>query len=110
MKPIHATYAAGKWQTLTLAEQMGNIGSDVHRSIVFWQRNDTDRFASAFDRALELFDLTLADSRWRGTRGREIARAREVFCSLFFSSEPYDAPEKMDRYFTEFAIAARRNR
>lgn len=34
------------------------------------------RFDSALGRCLELFDLTLADDRWRGRR-REIAMVRE---------------------------------
>jgi hypothetical protein len=38
------------------------------------------RFDHVLDRALELFDLTAADDRWRGHRRREILRAREEFC------------------------------
>ena len=30
---LHANLAAGRWHTLTLADQLGNIGSDVGRAI-----------------------------------------------------------------------------
>lgn len=111
MPAIHESLTAGRWSTFSLAEQMGNIGSDVHRAIIAWEKKDTPRFEHALDRALELFDLTLADERWYGGRRlREIARARETFCSLFFDVAPYDTPERFDNYFTQFAIAARRNR
>ena len=29
---IHASLANGRWRTLTMAEQLGNIGSDVERA------------------------------------------------------------------------------
>ncbi len=42
---------------------------------------------STLTRGLELFDLTAGDDRWRGHRRREILRAREEFCRLFFDTE-----------------------
>ncbi len=42
------------------------------------------RFEGALDRSLELFDLTVRDGRWRGHRRREVVRAREELCRLFF--------------------------
>jgi hypothetical protein len=103
---FHETLANGRWNTFSLAEQMGNIGSEVHRSIIAFQKKDMVRFTNAFDRALELFDLTLADPKLQGRRW-EIGRAREVFCSLFYDPEPYSTPEGLDKYFMEFAVAAR---
>jgi len=64
----------------------------------------------AFERALELLDLTLADSRWRG-RLREIARARELLCDAATGGTEYGTMlEGMDRYFLAFAVAARISR
>src|SRR5260370_34747207 len=80
----HATLATGRWSTLTLAEQLANVGSEVERTIAAWEARRTDRFDKALARALELFDLTAGDDRWRGHRRREILRAREEFCRLFF--------------------------
>jgi hypothetical protein len=107
----HAGLAAGRWQTLTLAEQLGNIGSEVGRAIKAGERNDPRRFEGALARALELFDLTLADPRWRGHRVREIARAREVTCDFLVGKNDYlSTATSLDAYFLHFAVAARRNR
>lgn len=103
----HQTLAAGRWHTMSLAEQMGNIGSEVHRARKAHGVNEA-RFRSAHDRALELFDLTLSDPRWR-TRLREIARAREVFCDALEGGHTYDSTlESLEPYFDRFALVARR--
>ncbi|HJU85962.1 MAG TPA: hypothetical protein VJ788_01165 [Gemmatimonadota bacterium] len=105
----HDTLAGGRWQTLTILEQMGNIGSEVERAIRAHGAGRQDRFEHALDRALELFDLTAADERWRGHRRREILRAREEFCRLFFDPQPpAGSAEGLKRYFLAFATAARR--
>ncbi len=106
----HKELAEGRWQTLTLAEQMANIGSEVYRAINFFRKENQESFQKAFDRALELFDLTLADKRWNG-RKKEIGRCREVFCGLFFDSENISNLENefdsLNKYFFQFGIYAR---
>ena len=107
--PDHESLASGRWRTLTIHEQMGNIGSEVERAIRAHQAGRRDRFEHALDRALELFDLTAADDRWRGPRRREILRAREEFCRLFFDPDPpAGSADGLKRYFLAFAVAARR--
>ena|SRR5438046_6387819 len=100
---------SGRWQSFTLAEQMANIGSDVHRSFVWYKRKNEKYFETAFDRALELFDMTLADMRWKGRR-KEIGRSRELFCAIFFEPERFDDLEReitaMDDYFLQWGIYA----
>jgi hypothetical protein len=103
----HAGLGAGRWRTLTLVEQLGNIGSEVGRTV---RAADEPTRQAAAARALELLDLTLADRRWYG-RGSEIARAREVFCDWFSGANAYRTdPSALERYFTQFALAARLNR
>jgi hypothetical protein len=104
----HATLAAGRWQTLGLMEQLGNVGSEVERAIRAHDQGRGDRFEHALARALELFDLTANDPRWRGHRRREVLRAREQFCRVFFdeTAEPGLA-DYLRQYFLEFAVAAR---
>lgn len=107
--PAHAGLAAGRWQTLTLVEQLANIGSDVDRAIRADCAGKIARRDAAIDRALELFDLTAADDRWRGHRRREVLRAREEFCRLFFTEDvPSGSAAGLSKYFLYFAIAARR--
>src|SRR5574341_800763 len=106
---VHAGLAAGRWQTLTLAEQLANVGSEVDRALRGWEARRRDRFERALERALELFDLTANDDRWRGHRRREILRAREEFCRLFFDDHPStgSAPG-LSKYFLQFGVLARR--
>lgn len=105
----HRDLAAGRWGQLSLAEQLGNVGSEVGR-MLRWRGRDERLMLSAFDRALELLDLTLADPRWRG-RLREIARVRELLCDASAGGADYATMlEDLDRYFLAFAVAARRSR
>jgi len=107
----HASLAAGRWQTMTLAEQLGNIGSEIGRAMRAREQGDEQRLTGALDRALELFDLTLADDRWAGHRRREIARAREVTCDFLVGDNEYGSTAaSLDNYFLQFALAARRHR
>lgn len=90
-------------------EQLGNIGSEVGRARIYQDKNDKERLQRAADRALELFDLTLADLRWRG-RLLEIGRARDVFCDAILGGSEYGSKlSELESYFMYFAIAARRN-
>ena len=89
---LHRNAAEG-WGRLELVEQLGNVGSEVERAIRAHEAGRTDRFESALERALELFDLTACDPRWRGHRCQEILRAREQFCRLS-SSTPTCRPTR----------------
>ena len=60
----HRDLAAGRWWELTLAEQLGNVGSEVSRA-ARWTGRNPDLATRALHRALELVDLTLADPRLR---------------------------------------------
>ncbi len=107
MTIIHKKLASGKWQELSLCEQLGNIGSEVSRARR-WQNKDKENFENAVSRALELFELTLQDARWKG-RLREIGRAREVFLDAVFGGgrEYKSSLKDLDRYFFHFAYCAR---
>ena len=108
---LHAGLTSGRWNTLSLVEQFANIGSEVERAIRGHESGRLDRRDRAVARALELFDLTAADERRRGSARREVLRAREYFCRIFFDEtlEP-DAPAFLRKYFLQFAVAARRER
>ncbi len=103
---IHKKLAGGEWQKLSLAEQMGNIGSEVLRAS---RSKGENIFSGAVERALELFDLTLSDPRWKG-RYREIARAKEVFCDAVYGGKLYGSSlQDLVPYFDNFALAARKD-
>ncbi len=107
-RTLHKEAASGGWARLELVEQLGNIGSEVERAIRAHQAGRASRFEGAFERALELFDLTAEDPRWHGHQCQEILRAREEFCRLFFDPEvPPDSAEGLRKYFFGFGYAAR---
>jgi len=106
----HKELAAGRWKTLSLAEQMANIGSEVERALNWRVKKNEDYSKKAFERALELMDLTLDDSKHKG-RFREIARAREAWVDFYANGNEYKTTEASWRkYFLEFTFAARRNK
>jgi hypothetical protein len=97
-----------RWERFTLMEQLANVGSEVERAIRAHDARNAARFENALSRALALFDLTAADERWHSPRRREILRAREEFCRLFFDPDvPASSAEGLRRYFLAFAVAAR---
>lgn len=102
----HQTLAEGRWGQFSLVEQLANIGSEVGRA-ARWQNKNAQSYEMASRRALELLDMTMRDSRWRG-RLKEISRAREIFCDAFLGSGIYKTTlPDLERYFSQFAVVAR---
>lgn len=100
-----------RWERFTLSQQMANVGSEVERAFRAHLSGQHTRFENALARALTLFDLTAADRRWRAPQKREVLRAREEFCRVFF--DPAVSPDSaagLSRYFLAFAVNARRHR
>jgi hypothetical protein len=108
----HRDLSAGRWWDLSLAEQLGNVGSEVGRAIR-WMPTHPARAQAALHRALELIDLTLDDPRHRRSvaRLREIARTREVLVDFLAGPNQYrSSGPSLQRYFDAFAVAASRRR
>lgn len=91
------------WKKLSIFEQMGNIGSEVGRTMNALSRGDDESMTAAFRRALDLIDITVGC--WSSeSRRRELLRARELFTSAVQSRQPDHA---LDTYFFQFALVAR---
>ncbi|MFH0941164.1 MAG: hypothetical protein V1840_04850 [Candidatus Omnitrophota bacterium] len=105
----HKELAAGRWKDLSLLEQMANIGSEVERALNWRAKKDADHTQKAFERAIELIDLTL-DNTGSFARLKEIARMREAIVDYFFGANQFKSTESSWRnYFSHFTYAARRN-
>ena len=103
----HQAMANGKWMQMSLPEQMANIGSEVFRAIKSKSRKDEKSAQLAFERALELFDLSLQDSK-NHKRFIEIARVRETFVDFFKYKNQYkQSEESVNGYFFNFNYLAR---
>jgi hypothetical protein len=110
MSLAHRDLAAGRWNELSLLEQLGHVGSEVERACKWKEKNNPDYCRRAVERALELLDLTLACPKHR-LRLREIARTREVLVDFFYGDNQYrTSREQWSRYFLPFAVAVQRAR
>jgi len=105
--PKHKELASGNWQKLSLIEQLGNIGSEIGRTRK-WQNVNEELYRGAYQRTLELFDLTINDPRWKH-RLKEITRARSLFCATLIGRNKYKTElADLERHFFQYALAARR--
>ncbi len=99
----------GTWERMTFVDQMGNLGTEVARAARAKESGHEDRCRGAFERALELFELTIVDDRNHGPRRRELCIVRELFCDFIAGENTYgETAASLDRYFLPFALAARR--
>ena len=95
------TVSENRWHTLSLAEQLANIGSEVGRAAK-WQSKDDGLFDGAVRRAMGLIDLTLEDPRWR-SRLSELGRFKEFFCDGVLGGKEYGTTlSSLERYFLPF--------
>lgn len=96
------------WLKMPITMQMGNIGSEVSRSLKWMEKKNQARADKAIDRALELFDFTIEANRGKPARLREILKAREEFCDYFFGGNSYHTdPGQMQKYYDGFVMMER---
>lgn len=93
---------AERWKKLPFVFQMGNVGSEINRTI-HWQELGNDKNKEdALWRVLELLDLTIGQRK-----SVELLRLREVICDLFLGQNVYQASTKsLKEYFLNFALLA----
>ena len=107
MECQHKQLADGKWKKLSFVAQMANIGSEVERAIKWKNKKNKEYSKMAFERALELLDLTVADEKNK-KRLKEIMRVREVLADYFVFQNEYQSTDKSwQNYFYSFNLAAR---
>jgi len=106
----HKQLASGRWEELSFVEQMANIGSEVERTIRWKEKRNPEYSHRAFERALELLDLTLGDKKNKN-RLREVARTREMLADYFSFENTYRSSDnEWKKYFFAFNFASRINR
>lgn len=106
----HKQLAAGRWNTLSFFEQMANIGSEIERTITWVNKENTEYSRLAFERALELLDLTINASTNK-FRLKELTRLRETLADYFVFDNSYSSTEQSwHNYFYAFTYAARLKR
>lgn len=105
----HKNLAQGRWKQLSFIEQMANIGSEVERALNWQAKHKPDYTQQAFERSLELIDLTL-DNLKGFARLKEIARLREVIVEYFTGTNQFGFTDaSLRKYFLNFIFAARKD-
>lgn len=94
----HKEMSNGRWAEMSLCEQMANIGSEISRAFN-WRNKGKEEFSlKAFDRALELLDLTAACTV-QYTRLKEILRTREALVDYFYGDNIFSSSEEQWRKY-----------
>lgn len=101
-----------RWAAMSIFEQMGNIYSEVGRSLIAKRQNKTQDCEYAVVRALDLFDATVdLLIQHKSVRAKEVLRAKDQFLHAIYDEQSTaDDIASIDRYFLQYAIAARLSR
>lgn len=101
MTQLHKNLTKEKWQHLPFFNQMANIGAEIGRTIS-WRDKNEKMSEFAFERGLELLDLTIEDPKNK-INLKEICRLREVLADYFYFDNMYgSSDEKWENYFYGF--------
>jgi len=104
---IHKDLTNERWNTLSLFAQLANIGCDIERCIQWKRQGNLQDSNKAFERAMELLDLTIVDPKNKGCRLKELTRVREALKDHFvYNNEYYSTDEQWQDYFFSFNYAA----
>ncbi len=105
----HKDLAAGRWGKLSFLEQMANIGSEVGRALNWRTKKNADYSQKAFERTLELIDLTL-ENNVNFAHLKEITRMREAIVDYFLGANQFMSTDvSWKKYFSHFTYAARKS-
>ncbi len=98
----------GRWNRLSICEQMANIGAEVGRAIN-WRSRNGEISKNAFYRALELIDFTVDDLKNKNSL-KEILYVREMLVDYFAGNNVYHSTDAgWNKYFYYFNLAARKH-
>lgn len=104
---IHTGLTLERWSKFSVFEQLANVGTDIARVFQGQKQNDIQYSEKAFDRAMELLDLTIADPKNRGSVLKELTRVREALKDYFVYDNEYQTTEAFwQQYFYDFNYAA----
>lgn len=96
-----------EWSKLPICFRMANIGSEVERTIRWKQKGNNEYSAKAFERALELIDITRA-SPLTYSQYKELSRTRELLVDWYIGNNIYHSTDNQwKRYFFAFTKASR---
>ena len=100
----------GRWQTLTISQQLGNIASEFVRFRSSVARGEGARTDQAYARLREIVRLTVDDPRWTSRR-HELERLDESIRHLAGELPELEVSfDDIESYLLPFAVVARNHR
>ena len=103
----HKKQSQGDWHKRPFLEQIANIGSEVYRAINWRKKNNEEYAELAFERSLELFDLSKG-SKLLYSEYKELLRMREIWVDYFKYDNVYNSTEEdINKYFMYSTIASK---
>jgi len=102
---VHKELAGGRWRTLSVIQQLANIGSEIERALSWRKKGNDQHSMLAFERGLELLDLSIQDPANK-KRLRELCRLREALVDYFMGENMFRSSDDLwHKYFYAFAYA-----
>ena len=101
MNYLHQNLNREKWFLKSLPEQMANVGAEIGRAIN--SKKEVEKSRSAFERGVELLDLTIEDSKNHGSALKELCRLKSVLVDYFVGENIYKSNDQLwNSYFYFF--------
>lgn len=103
---FHSESLRTTWSSLSICQQMANIGAEVGRAINWKKKGNTEMSMNALYRGLELIDYTIADIKNRNGLS-EVVRLREFLLDFMIGENMFGMSEDFfQKYFLAFTIKA----
>ena len=80
---LHPNLTPLKWAGYSKTQQVLMIANELNRSLNALGINRPEDAEKAYERAMELTDLTIEDSRWWSNGLKELLRFREILSELW---------------------------
>ncbi len=87
MASQHSTLSPERWAAFPLAQQILMIANEMNRAGKLFGAEDEERLRTAYERVLNLADLTVRVNARRTLR-RELLRWRDLVAQLYLRAEP----------------------
>jgi hypothetical protein len=79
----HKNLSVDKWSEYSGGQQILMIANEINRAKNSLIKNNSDDALSCYERALDLIDITLQDSKWKN-KLKELLRCREFIGTLYY--------------------------
>jgi len=82
----HKNLNVDKWSKYSRGQQILMIANEINRAKNSLIKNHSEDALSCYERALDLIDITLQDSKWKN-KLKELLRCREFIGILYYKNE-----------------------